>query len=54
MKTKQELRLLFENGDKPVQEDFWALLDSYWHKDEKITPESTCTIHFHSQKRKKD
>ncbi|UWX59658.1 leucine-rich repeat domain-containing protein [Chryseobacterium oranimense] len=37
MKTKQELKLLFENGDKPTQEDFWALLDSYWHKDEKIS-----------------
>ncbi|MDQ0784056.1 leucine-rich repeat domain-containing protein [Chryseobacterium sp. W4I1] len=36
MKTKEELRLLFENGDKPVQEDFWTWLDSYWHKDEKI------------------
>ncbi|MGK6342361.1 leucine-rich repeat domain-containing protein [Chryseobacterium sp. DT-3] len=36
MKTKEELRLLFENGDKPTQEDFWTWLDSYWHKDEKI------------------
>ncbi|NML71352.1 leucine-rich repeat domain-containing protein [Chryseobacterium sp. RP-3-3] len=36
MKTKEELRLLFENGDKPTQEDFWALLDSYWHKSEKL------------------
>ncbi|WP_048501351.1 leucine-rich repeat domain-containing protein [Chryseobacterium sp. BLS98] len=36
MKTKEELRLLFENGDKPTQEDFWAFMDSYWHKDEKI------------------
>ncbi|WP_111954382.1 leucine-rich repeat domain-containing protein [Chryseobacterium lathyri] len=44
MKTKEELRLLFENGDKPVQEDFWALLDSYWHKDEKITPESIDSV----------
>lgn len=40
MKTKEELKLLFENGDKPVQEDFWALLDSYWHKDEKLTLDS--------------
>jgi hypothetical protein len=44
MKTKQELKLLFENGDKPTQEDFWALLDSYWHKDEKITPESIDSV----------
>ncbi|MDN5397396.1 MAG: leucine-rich repeat domain-containing protein [Chryseobacterium sp.] len=36
MKTKEELRLLFENGDRPAQEDFWTWLDSYWHKDEKI------------------
>lgn len=40
MKTKEELKLLFENGDKPTQEDFWALLESYWHKDEKITESS--------------
>ncbi|MDP9958551.1 leucine-rich repeat domain-containing protein [Chryseobacterium lathyri] len=44
MKTKEELRLLFENGDKPVQEDFWALLDSYWHKDEKIIQDSIESI----------
>ncbi|SHE65934.1 leucine-rich repeat domain-containing protein [Chryseobacterium vrystaatense] len=37
MKTKEELKLYFENGDKPTQEHFWAWLDSYWHKDEKIT-----------------
>lgn len=36
MKTKEELKLYFENGDKPTQEDFWALLDSYWHKSEKL------------------
>ncbi|MCC3213974.1 leucine-rich repeat domain-containing protein [Chryseobacterium sp. X308] len=36
MKTKQELKKYFENGDIPVQEDFWALMDSYWHKDEKL------------------
>jgi len=40
MKTKEDLKLLFENGDKPTQEDFWALLESYWHKDEKI-PETS-------------
>ncbi|MEF9480058.1 hypothetical protein OWR28_22195 [Chryseobacterium sp. 1B4] len=37
MKTKEELKKYFENGDIPVQEDFWALMDSYWHKDEKIS-----------------
>lgn len=36
MKTKQELRLKFENGDRPNQEHFWEWQDSYWHKDEKI------------------
>ncbi|WP_265132189.1 leucine-rich repeat domain-containing protein [Chryseobacterium oranimense] len=44
MKTKQELKLLFENGDKPTQEDFWALLDSYWHKDEKISETSIDSV----------
>lgn len=37
MKTKEELKLYFENGDKPTQENFWALMDSYWHKEEKIS-----------------
>ncbi len=36
MKTKEELKLLFERGDKPKQEDFWEWQDSYWHKNEKI------------------
>lgn len=36
MKTKEELRLKFENGDRPKQENFWEWMDSYWHKDEKI------------------
>lgn len=36
MKTKEELKLYFENGDIPKQEDFWEWQDSYWHKDEKI------------------
>jgi hypothetical protein len=44
MKTKEELKLLFENGDKPTQEDFWALLESYWHKDEQITQNSIESI----------
>ncbi len=44
MKTKQDLKLLFENGDKPTQEDFWALLDSYWHKDEKISESSIDSV----------
>lgn len=36
MKSKQELKKVFENGDKPTQEDFWEWQDSYWHKEEKI------------------
>ena len=36
MKTKEELKLYFENGDKPTQDHFWQWLDSYWHKEEKI------------------
>ncbi|WP_131705321.1 leucine-rich repeat domain-containing protein [Chryseobacterium sp. BLS98] len=44
MKTKEELRLLFENGDKPTQEDFQNLMDSYWHKDEKIANNSLSMI----------
>lgn len=40
MKTKEELKLLFENGDKPTQENFWEWLESYWHKDEKIANHS--------------
>ncbi|MDR6371281.1 hypothetical protein J2795_002932 [Chryseobacterium bernardetii] len=35
MKTKEELKLYFENGDIPKQEDFWEWQDSYWHKNEK-------------------
>lgn len=44
MKTKQELKLYFENGDKPMQEHFWEWLDSYWHKDEKISQDSLDSI----------
>lgn len=34
MKSKQELRKVFENGDKPKQEDFWEWQDSFWHKED--------------------
>ncbi|WP_312392097.1 leucine-rich repeat domain-containing protein [Chryseobacterium sp.] len=40
MKTKEELKLYFENGDKPTQEQFWEWMDSYWHKNEKISRDS--------------
>ena len=36
MKTKEEIKRYFENGDKPTQEQFWEWQDSYWHKAEKI------------------
>lgn len=38
MKSKQDLKKVFENGDKPKQEDFWEWQDSYWHKEEDIIP----------------
>jgi len=34
MKTKAELKLLFENGDTPAQADFYEWMDSYWHKED--------------------
>ncbi len=30
------LKQWFRNGLKPTQEQFWAWMDSYWHKNEKI------------------
>lgn len=41
MKTKAELKLLFENGDTPAQADFYEWMDSYWHKEEKLPQEQT-------------
>lgn len=40
MKTKEELKLYFENGDIPKQENFWEWQDSYWHKSEKLNNSS--------------
>lgn len=40
MKSKEELKKLFENGDKPTQEEFWEWQDSYWHKGEKLPIET--------------
>jgi len=37
MKSKEELKRFFENGDIPKQEEFWEWQESYWHKDEKIS-----------------
>lgn len=41
MITKEELKLYFEKGDQPTQNQFWEWMDSYWHKEEKISLKST-------------
>lgn len=33
---KNTLKLWFKNLMKPTQDQFWAWMDSFWHKDEKI------------------
>lgn len=33
---KNLLKSWFETGDIPTQAQFWAWIDAYWHKDEKI------------------
>ncbi|MBL1221852.1 hypothetical protein JET18_13450 [Chryseobacterium sp. L7] len=40
MKTKQEIKQYFENGDIPTQEQFWEWQDSYWHKEESIAQDN--------------
>ncbi|MCT2563279.1 hypothetical protein [Chryseobacterium herbae] len=40
MKTKQEIKQYFENGDVPTQEQFWEWQDAYWHKEESIAQDS--------------
>ncbi|NIF05622.1 hypothetical protein F3J23_09215 [Chryseobacterium sp. Tr-659] len=44
MKTKQELKQYFENGDIPKQEEFWEWQESYWHKDEKIPQDNIADL----------
>lgn len=34
--AKSTVKTWFQNGDKPNQEQFWAWMDSWWHKDELI------------------
>lgn len=41
MKSKEELKKLFENGDRPTQKEFWEWQDSYWHKEEKLPTDNT-------------
>ncbi len=43
--TKEKLRQVFENGDKPNQQDFYDWQDSYWHKDENIPKEKITGLH---------
>lgn len=33
---KNTIKDWFKTGLKPLQSQFWALMDSYWHKDEDI------------------
>ena len=40
MTPKKTLKKWFSNLKKPTQEQFWAWLDSFWHKSEKIPMES--------------
>lgn len=40
MITKEALKLYFEKGDYPTQNQFWEWMDSYWHKEEKIPQDS--------------
>lgn len=40
MVTKDTLKQWFSNGKKPDEQQFWAWLESYWHKDEKIPIET--------------
>lgn len=40
MTSKKTLKKWFSNFMKPVQEHFYALIDSFWHKDEKIPMDS--------------
>ncbi|WP_288376374.1 leucine-rich repeat domain-containing protein [uncultured Chryseobacterium sp.] len=48
MKTKEELKLYFENGDIPKQEDFWEWQNSYWHKSEKL-PNSSLEVSVYEE-----
>lgn len=48
MKTKEELKLYFENGDIPKQEDFWEWQNSYWHKNEKL-PNSSLEVSVYEE-----
>ncbi|GEM58444.1 hypothetical protein B0A78_03575 [Flavobacterium columnare NBRC 100251 = ATCC 23463] len=36
MTAIETIRNWFKTGSKPTQEQFWAWMESYWHKSEKI------------------
>ena len=36
-KPISELKTYFETGDKPIQQQFWDLIDSFVHKDDGVT-----------------
>ncbi len=36
MTAKENIKKWFKTGAKPIQEQFWAWMESYWHKSEKI------------------
>ncbi|WP_415327937.1 leucine-rich repeat domain-containing protein [Chryseobacterium sp. MMS23-Vi53] len=44
MKTRQELKPYFKNGEKPTQDEFWEWMDSYWHMEDKISLDSVESI----------
>lgn len=46
MTTKAVLKTFFENGNVPGQEQFWAWMDSYWHKEDTI---DTTAMHYSNE-----
>jgi hypothetical protein len=46
MTSKTELKSYFENGDIPNQEQFWAWMDSYWHKEEVTRSKCSAVYQF--------
>ena len=44
---KTELKVISKKGDIPNQEQFWAWMDSYWHKEETLI-QMPCSIPIHN------
>ena len=38
--SRSTLKNWFKTGLKPLQNQFWDLFDSYWHKDDDLIPQS--------------